>query len=94
MTSDEAKKLADEFNRDNIDKADGDLDHVLIEIQESANKGSYSLEYGFHSSKEFSLVNEIRNQLLKLGYKVELENKSDSGQNSISIIIDWSIEEE
>jgi hypothetical protein len=94
MTSDEAKKMADEFNRDNIDKADGDLDHVLIEIQESANKGNYNLEYEFHPSKDYSLVNEIRNHLLKLGYKVELEDNNNSEENSFSINIDWSIEEE
>ena len=44
MTSEEIKKIADEINHENIDKADADHDHVQIEILERAKNGDYSLD--------------------------------------------------
>ena len=87
MTSAEAKSIADNVNQAHIDKADGDLNHVLIEVNNSAENGEYNLRYGFHQSKDYSLVNEIRNQFLELGYEASIE---DGLNNNYDLIIDWS----
>jgi len=92
MTSTEAKETADNVNQHNIDRADADLDHVLIEIQEAAKKGDYGLDYSFVPEKDYSLVNQIRNSLSGLGYEVEIKKETENGQDFYTLEIDWSKE--
>ena len=89
MTADEAKEMADGVNQEHIDRADGDLDHVQIEISERAARGEYGLEYTFDPSKDYSLVNEIRNQLDEAGFEVEISG-GDSPSEGYTLEIDWS----
>jgi len=90
MTADNIKVIADKVNQEQIDRAESDLNHVQIEISESAKKGHYSLDYSFVPDTDFSRVNEIRNQLLGLGFEVELEEGVNSGNKCLVLSIDWS----
>lgn len=90
MTADEIKAIADEVNQEQLDRAEADLDHVQIEIFESAKKGQYDLEYSFVPDTDFSRVNEIRNQLLGLGFEVEIMEGGNLGEKCFVINIDWS----
>lgn len=92
MTADKIKAIADEINQEQLDRADADLDHVQIEILESAKKGHYSLEYSFVHNMDFSRVNEIRNRLLGLGFEVEITEGQNSGKKCFILNIDWSKE--
>jgi hypothetical protein len=90
MTATEIKAIADEVNQENIDRADADLDHVEIEILESAKEGSYSLDYTFVPNTDFSRVNEIRNQLIGLGFDVEITEGVGDDKDCLVLEIDWS----
>jgi hypothetical protein len=90
MTAEEIKAIADEINKEQIDRADADLDHVQIEIIESAKKGLYGLDYSFVPDTDFSRVNEIRNHLLGLGFDVEIIEGENLNKNCFVLSIDWS----
>jgi hypothetical protein len=90
MTADQIKAIADEINQEQLDRADADLDHVQIEILESAKKGQYGLDYSFIPDTDFSRVNEIRNQLLGLGFDVEITEGENPGKKCLVLAIDWS----
>jgi hypothetical protein len=90
MTAEEMKEIADEVNQDNIDKADSDLNHVQIEINESAKKGNYGLDYSFVPDTDFSIVNEIKNRLIADGFDVEISTGENMGKECLELNIDWS----
>jgi len=90
MTAEEIKAIADEINQEQIDRADDDLDHVQIEILDSAKKGLYDLDYSFVPDTDFSRANEIRNQLLGLGFEVEIIKGENLDKNCFVLSIDWS----
>jgi len=90
MTAEEMKKIADNINQDNLDKADADFDHIEIEILNSANNGNYNLEYSFVPDIDYSVVNEIRNKLIGTGFEVEITKGQNLGGECFVLNIDWS----
>jgi hypothetical protein len=92
MTASEAKELSDKVNADHIDHADADIDHVFIEIQVATERGDYKLEYTFVKDVDYSLVNEIRNQLSGLGYEINILETKHEGKDTYTLDIDWSKE--
>jgi len=82
MTAYEAKAIADKINKDYIDKIDIELSPILSNIQSKAELGQYHLNYFYIEKGDYNLKNDIKNQLIKLGFKVEITNTSLS--------IDWS----
>lgn len=90
MTVDQIKAISDEINQVQLDRAHADLDHVQIEILECAKKGQYGLDYAFVPDTDFSRVNEIRNQLLGLGFDVIITEGENLEKKCFVLAIDWS----
>jgi len=84
MTAKEMNQLANDFNQALFDKADADIDHIEIEIEQEAKLGGYYLEYEFIPGYNLVKVKYIKTYLEENGYKVELLQ----GEN-YTIIIDW-----
>lgn len=91
MIASEAKEIADKTNKDLIDRADGELDHIYINIQDAANNGDYNTSYALLKNVEYAVAVTCRNELKEMGYDVTIEEDVVAKTKCWVLIIDWSL---
>ena len=93
MTPKELKEIADTVNEPIISTyMDRDpLGPIFIEMQNAAEDGEYSLDYIFLADVQYCVVLTIANELIELGYEVEIILEKDSNnEQSYGLSIYWT----